>query len=80
MFLFSLIEKFRLHAQEDKADYLEKKFISYINRPIHEGSIPVSLLFIYTFFSFLKNLYYNLYDLIIVNYSLFDRYIRVMIC
>lgn len=40
--LFSLIEKFRLHAQDDKADYLEKMFTMYINRPVHEGSIPVS--------------------------------------
>ncbi|GES99468.1 gamma-tubulin complex component 5 [Rhizophagus clarus] len=36
-----LIEKFRLHAQDDKADYLEKLFTTYINRPIHEGSIPI---------------------------------------
>ncbi|CAG8582620.1 11354_t:CDS:10 [Funneliformis mosseae] len=36
-----LIEKFRLHAQEEKADHLEKIFTSYINRSIHEASIPV---------------------------------------
>ncbi|CAG8477208.1 14086_t:CDS:10 [Rhizophagus irregularis] len=36
-----LIEKFRLHAQDDKADYLEKMFTTYINRPVHKGSIPI---------------------------------------
>ncbi|CAI2170345.1 18936_t:CDS:10 [Funneliformis geosporum] len=36
-----LIEKFLLHAQEEKADHLKKIFTSYINRSIHEASIPI---------------------------------------
>ncbi|RIA93470.1 Spc98 family-domain-containing protein [Glomus cerebriforme] len=36
-----LVEKFRLHAQDDKANHLEKLFTSYINRPVREGSIPI---------------------------------------